>query len=101
MCRLGELDEQTVKRHEWSYEAPIVSIEASPQSSRKPQLISELKAGEDSIHLDAADPQLPRWVLDVRNRKRSSKLVFSPLDVRGVEFVAHFETAKSRLDNEE
>lgn len=101
MCQFGELDEQTLKRHEWSYDAPIASIEASPQSSRKPQLISELKAGENSTHLDTADAQLPRWVLDVKNRKRSAKLVFSPLDVRGVEFVAHFETAKSRLDNEE
>lgn len=101
MCQLGESEEEVSKRQEWSYEAPITSIEASPQASRKPQLISGLSAGEDSIHLDAGDPLLPRWVLDVRNRKRSSKLMFSPLDVRGVEFVAHFETAKSRLDNQD
>jgi len=101
MCQLGESEKEVSKRQEWSYEAPITSIEASPQASRKPQLISGLSAGEDSIHLDAGDPLLPRWVLDVRNRKRSSKLMFSPLDVRGVEFVAHFETAKSRLDNQD
>ena len=101
MCQLGDTEEQSGKRQEWSYEAPIASIEASPQASRKPQLISGLNAGEDSIHLDAADPLLPRWVLEVRNRKRSSKLSFSPLDVRGVEFVARFGTAKSRLDNQD
>ncbi len=101
MCRLEASEAQAGKRQEWSYEAPIASIEASPQASRKPQLISELRAGEDNLHLDTAEPRLPRWVLDVRNRKRSSKLVFSPLDVRGVEFVAYFETAKSRLDNQD
>lgn len=97
----GDVEAQSGKRLEWSYEAPIASIEASPQASRKPQLISELRAGEDSIHLDAADSQVPRWVLEVKNRKRSSKLVFTPLDVRGVEFVASFETARSRLDNQD
>jgi len=89
------------RRREWSYDATVVSIEASPQASRKPQLISELRANEDSTHLDAGDSQKPRWVLEVRNRKRSSRLVFTPLDVRGVEFAAAFETAKSRLDNQD
>ncbi|MCP4388771.1 MAG: sensor histidine kinase [Gammaproteobacteria bacterium] len=101
MCQPGQQKEQASKRQEWSYDAPIASIEASPQANRKPQLISELNPGEDSTHFDAADTQMPRWVLEVRNRKRSSKLVFLPLDARGVEFVTHFETAKSRLDNED
>ena len=101
MCRVVDAEDAAGKRQEWSYDAPITSIEASPQSSRKPQLISGLVPGEDSVHLDVADPQLARWVLEVRNRKRSAKLVFSPLDVRGVEFVACFATAKSRLDNQD
>ena len=96
-----EADAPADKRREWSYDAPIASIEASPPGSRKPQLVSGLAAGEDSTHLDAADTQMPRWVLEVKNRKRSSRLVFTPLDVRGVEFVASFETAGSRLDNQE
>jgi hypothetical protein len=44
---------------------------------------------------------LPRWVLEVRNRKRTSRLVFTPLDVRGVEFTVRLPSAKSRLDNED
>lgn len=99
MCQLGQA--QASKRIEWSYDAPIASIEASPRANRKPQLISELRPGEDSSHLDASDSLMPRWVLEVKNRKRSAKLVLLPLDVRGVEFVTRFETAKSRLDNEE
>ncbi|HKJ50812.1 MAG TPA: hypothetical protein VKB27_04890, partial [Gammaproteobacteria bacterium] len=89
------------KRYEWPYDSPIVSIEASQSASRKPQLISGLKSGEDSTHLDSTDTMLPRWVLEVRNRKRSSRLVFMPLDVRGVEFTVRFPSAKSRLDNEQ
>lgn len=101
ICQFGESEEPTGRRREWSYEAPIASIEASPQASRKPQLISELRAGEDSVHLDLADSRSPRWLLEVRNKKRASKLRFTPLDVSGVEFVARFETAKSRLDNQD
>ena len=89
------------KRHEWSWESPIVSIEASQGADRKPQLISGLQKGADSTHLDDSDPMRPRWVLEVRNRRRSSRLVFTPLDVRGVEFTLRLPSAKSRLDNEE
>ena len=101
MCQPTESEEQASKRHEWSYSAPIASIEITPGAAKKPQLISGLEIGEDSSHVDATDPFLPHWVLDVKNRKRSSKLVFMPLDVRGVEFVARFPTAKSRLDNQD
>jgi len=101
MCQALGSEEQVSKRHEWSYNAPIASIEISSRGVKKPQLISGLNTGEDSSHLDATNPLLPYWVLDVRNRKRSSKLLFAALDVRGVEFVARFPSAKSRLDNQD
>ena len=101
MCRLMESEDQQARRHEWSCPAPIASIEISPGAVKKPQVISGLASGENSSHVDATDPLLPRWVLDVKNRKRSAKLVFMPLDVRGVEFIARFPTAKSRLDNQD
>ncbi|MGD2171305.1 MAG: ATP-binding protein [Gammaproteobacteria bacterium] len=99
MCQFNEAPPE--KRHEWAYDSPIVSIEASQSNNRKPQLISGLKAGEDSTHLDGTNTMLPRWVLEVRNRKRTSRLVFTPLDVRGVEFTVRLPSAKSRLDNED
>ncbi|MDH3633118.1 MAG: ATP-binding protein [Gammaproteobacteria bacterium] len=101
MCRLTGSEDKHARRNEWSYAAPIASIEISPGAVKKPQVISGLKSGEDSSYLDATDSLLPRWVLDVKNRKRSAKLVFMPLDVRGVEFVARVPTAKSRLDNQD
>ncbi len=101
MCQSVESGEPTSKRHKWSYAAPIASVEVSPQAAKKPQLISGLVGGEDSSHLDTTDSLLAHWVLDVKNRKRSAKLVFMPLEVRGVEFVARFPTANSRLDNQD
>jgi len=101
MCQLTESEEQPARRHEWSYSAPIASIEISPRGVKKPQVIAGLESGEDSSHVDTTDPLLLRWVIDVKNRKRSSKFVFTPFDVRGVEFVARFPTAKSRLDNQD
>jgi signal transduction histidine kinase len=101
MCCQDESSGELAKNCEWSYPSPVLSIEVSRRASRKPQLISGLARDESCSHLDASDPLLPRWVLEVKNRKRSSKLVLLPLDVRGVEFVARFESAKSRLDNQD
>jgi signal transduction histidine kinase len=99
-CQLAEAADEASKKCDWSFSAPIVSIEVSRRSGRKPQVISDLNRAEASTHLDARDSLIPRWVLELQNRKRSSKLVLLPLDVRGVEFIARFPTAKSRLDNQ-
>ena len=99
-CQLVETADSVDKKCEWSFTATIVSIEVSRRSGRKPQVISDLNRDETSSHLDARDLLIPQWVLELQNRKRSSKLVLLPLDVRGVEFVARFPTAKSRLENQ-
>jgi signal transduction histidine kinase len=101
MCQLLESNAQVAKRHEWSYPAPITSIEISSQSAGKPQLIATLALGEERRYIDAGDPLRAYWMLDVKNRKRSATLRFVPLDVRGVEFELGFATARSRLDQQE
>ena len=101
MCCQDDSSGELEKSCAWSYSSPVLSIEVSRRASRKPQLISELGRDDSCSHLDTSDPLLPRWVLEVKNRKRSSKLVLLPLDVRGVEFVARFDSAKSRLDNQD
>jgi hypothetical protein len=63
--------------------------------------MSDLQDQESLSHVDAIDPLSPRWVLEISNKKRSSKLVFLPIDARGVQFIASFPTAISRLDNPE
>jgi signal transduction histidine kinase len=101
LCQVPETGEQVSRRHEWSYPAAIRSIEVSAEKVSKPQLISDLEVGEDSSHLDSREPLWAHWQIDVKNRKRSSRLVFLPLDVRGVKFTVRVPTASSRLDNQD
>jgi signal transduction histidine kinase len=106
MCQLLASEEQAgkeqvSKRHEWSYGAPIASIEVSSETAAKPQVIGALASGENSSYIDDADPMRAYWMLDIRNRQRSATLRFVPLDVRGVEFVLRFANASSRLDHQD
>jgi signal transduction histidine kinase len=101
MCELVESEAEVSKRHEWNYPAPIASIEVSSGDVDQPQLIAGLASGAETSHVDSSDPMRARWLLDVKNRKRSARLVFMPLDVRGVEFVVRLPTANSRLDNQD
>jgi len=101
VCELVEDGAKVSKRQEWSYDAPIASIEVSSAEVGQPQVIAGLADIDASSHLDGSDPMRARWLLDVRNRKRSARLVFMPLDVRGVEFLLRLPGAHSRLDSEE
>ena len=100
LCRVDEA-EAMENTSDWNLRAPIVSIEVTARASRKPQLISDIARNRGSDHFDARDPQMPRWKLELDNRKRSAGLKFIPLDLRGVQFVARFPTANSRLENQD
>jgi signal transduction histidine kinase len=101
MCQSLEAGEQVSKRHEWAYESPIASIEVSSEAAGKPQLVASLADNEDSHYIDSNDPMRAHWMLEIKNGKRSAKLRFVPLDVRGVEFVLRFPIASSRLDDQD
>ncbi|MDJ0778463.1 MAG: ATP-binding protein [Gammaproteobacteria bacterium] len=101
MCREGDEAAPLSKRVDWSLPAPIASVEVGVGAGRKPQLISDLSASEDRTHLDQDNERMPRWVIELRNRKRSATLRFAPLDLRGVEFRVRLPNAGSRLDQED
>ena len=101
VCRSGDDRANADKKREWSFAASIVSIEVGSRNTRKPQLISELSHGELSNHFDDRDVQMPRWLIEINNRKRSSTLKFQPLNQRGVRFTARFPTATTRLENQD
>jgi len=101
MCQLAVSEEQVSKRHEWSYDAPIASIEVSSETAGKPQVIAALASAESVSYIDEADPMRACWMLEIKNRKRSATLRFVPLDVRGVEFVLRFANASSRLEHQD
>ena len=101
LCHIAQSDEQTLRSLEWSFSSPISSIEVSSQSSAEPQVINEIPARDNFNQLDSNNPLMPAWVLEIHNRKRSAKLVFKPLDIRGVRFSVKMPTALSRLENQD
>lgn len=101
LCKQGQGDEPVARKLEWSYSSPIASIEVGSQLTPEPQCLV-LQPGEQNLsEVDSIDPLAPRWVLEVSNKPRSAKLVFLPVDARGVEFIASFPTAKARIDGQD
>ena len=100
LCKQGD-DDAVSGKLEWSFSSPVASVEVSSQLINEPQAISDLQARQTFSHVDDIDPLSPRWVLEIKNKKKSAKLVFLPIDARGVEFIASFPTAISRLDHQE
>lgn len=101
LCHIAQGEAPPARTLEWSFASPISSVEVSSQASAEPQVINDLTGRENIFQLDSSESLLPRWVLEFSNRKRSSKLVFKPLDVRGVRFRVKFPTAVSRLESPE
>lgn len=101
LCHIAQSEEAPKRSLSWSFSSPIASIEVSSQATAEPQVITSVEQEENFNHLDASDTLLPRWVLEITNRKRSSKMVFKPLDVRGVRFTVKLPTAVSRLENQD
>jgi len=101
LCKQGQADDPVTRKLEWTFSSPVASVEVSSQFTREPQIKADLQDQETLSQVDAIDPLSPRWVLEISNKKRSSKLVFLPIDARGVQFIASFPTAISRVDNPE
>jgi signal transduction histidine kinase len=98
LCLIAQKEEPPKSSLELSFSNPVSSIEISSQSGTEPQLIDGLSGVESLSRPDTSNPLLPRWKLKLTNRKRSAKLVFKPVDVRGVRFRLTLPTAVSRLE---
>ncbi len=101
LCHIAQTEKPPTRTLEWSFANKISTIEVSSQASAEPQVINDLVSRESFSQLDTSESLLPRWVLEINNRKRSSRIVFKPLDVRGVRFSIRIPTAVSRLENQE
>jgi len=101
LCQIAQIDDPPTRTLQWNFPQPMTSIEVSSQGSAEPQIITGLMGKENVSQPDTSAPLLPRWIMDITNRKRSSKLVFKPVDVRGVRFRVKFPTALSRLENQD
>ncbi len=98
LCHIAQSKKPAKSKLEWSFASPVSSVEISSQAGAEPQLIDDLLRVGSLSRPDTSNPQLPRWKLDITNRKRSAKLVFKPVDVRGVCFRLKLPTALSRLE---
>lgn len=99
LCYISKTEAPPTRSQEWSFARPVKRIEVSSQSRSEPQVIDDLEGLDSYSHQDNTDPLLARWSLDIQNRQRSSRLLFRPIDVRGVRFRVRFPTALSRLEN--
>jgi signal transduction histidine kinase len=97
-CLIAQSDEAPANSLQWSFKNPLKSIEISAQADTDPQLINKLTGVENTCYYDKRNPLLPRWKLDISNRKKSAKVTFKPIDVRGVRFRVELPTALSRLE---
>ncbi len=101
LCRSADDGEDNARSREWSFSAPIASIEVGSKGKAEPQVIDDLSGREHWSQADSAEPLLPRWSIEGHNRRRSARLVFRPVDVRGVRFRLHLPTAISRLEGQD
>ncbi|MFT7560489.1 MAG: hypothetical protein ACI93R_002409 [Flavobacteriales bacterium] len=85
----------------WELDAPISSIEVSSNSDNRTHVFTDADCKEASRQLDPSSPFMPEWVLDINNKKKSNAVIFSALDIRGVEFSVKLPTAEARLSGED
>ena len=85
---------------EWTSKKRVLSIEVSTQTAR--ETFSFSTANDKNIrYLDPEEPSIPRWAIEVAQRKRSNVVTFFPLDINGVCFLVDLPSAESRLDYSE
>lgn len=82
---------------QWSTDQRVVSVEVSTQASGH-TFAFHPNNEQKGRFLDPADPSMPQWAVDVVQRKRSTKIIFTPLNVSGVRFTVDLPSAQSRLD---
>ncbi|MCH8551211.1 MAG: ATP-binding protein [Natronospirillum sp.] len=95
---------QFERQQSWSLRRPVSAVEVRHETTGEAHtLVPENTDGEDhpAVLFDPIQPDLPGWVLEIHPRKRGCRIVFEPLDVRGVTFEVLLPTAESRLDSSE
>ncbi len=100
LCHLKQGEESASASLTLSFNNPLSSVEVSAHSGTTTQMINHLNT-ETVSHTDCSNPLIPRWKIEINNRKKSARLTFKPVDVRGVNFRVELPTAQSRLEFQE
>ena len=92
---LAGSENAAVAQFEQRLSKPLVTVEIS--SEGQPQVQRLDCSGGPVSWLDPQHPGLPRWLLQCSGRKGET-LIFTPLDIRGVQFNLRLPTVSGRLD---
>ena len=93
-------DDSSQKQVEWKFSSRLKSIEIFSKLHQQTYLFSDVEE-EATTYTDPENSAIPAWSVTIANRKRSSSLVFTPMDISGVKFLVSLPNAKSRLDYSE
>lgn len=95
-CKGGNTSKLS-RNMEWTAKSTVRNVEISLPESQQTFSFDDFPRQNNQFP-DPGDPAIPRWLVSVIQRKHSSKVSFSPLDVNGVCFYIDLPSARSRLD---
>eukprot|EP00752_Nemacystus_decipiens_P018842 g16898.t1 len=97
---LNAEDDTAQKQMEWKFSSLLKSIEIFSKLHQQTYLFADVEE-DATTYTDPENSAIPAWSVTTANRKRSSSLVFTPMDISGVKFLVTLPTAKTRLDYSE
>ena len=100
LCHLKQDTDTAKSSLSLSFSKPLSSVEISAHDGTAIQKINDL-SDEAISCTDLSNPLIARWKIEISNRKKSARLNFKPIDVRGVKFRVELPTAQSRLEFQE
>ncbi len=93
-------DQDTKKQIEWKFSNLIDSVEIFSKAHETTHSFPTFIDDKSTI-TDPHNKFIPHWSITVNNRKRSSTLCFTPIDISGVKFEVSLPTAQATLDDSE
>ncbi|MEX1057234.1 MAG: ATP-binding protein [Natronospirillum sp.] len=97
----GDYQPTVAKTFTRSLRQPVTTIEVHQVSTNEVHTLTANLADQSTTWFDPFQTLAPRWAIELHPRKRGCRLVFEPLDVRGVEFEVRLPTAEARLNSTE
>lgn len=86
------------KKVEISVDAKVESVEITSRAHQKPHTTEHSKSRKTTVILGCEQPEYPLWALTIKPAKANTRILFEPLDIRGVRFDVALPLAESRID---
>lgn len=96
-CQEDGVDE-ILKKIDIRVEEKVASVEITSRNHQKPHTTEYSKSKRTTVILGCEQPEYPLWALAITPNRANTKVVFEPLDVRGVRFDIVLPLAESRME---